>query len=93
MHIEDLSGRADFTYSNFLLAWLPFQIYNKSITFLNRNSSIKYSCNGLEWIRIKRWFVLMMIYVKYDTDIEIMTNSCGAEGRNILTFTVHVFCT
>ena len=48
MHIEDLSGQADFTYSNFLLAWLPFQIYNKSITFLNRNSSIKYSCNGLE---------------------------------------------
>ena len=25
--------------------------------------------------------------------IEIMTKSCGAEGRNIVTFTVHVFCT
>ena len=54
MHSEDLLGRADFTYSNFLLAWLPFQIYNKAITFLTRNSSIKYSCNGLELIRIKR---------------------------------------
>ena len=32
----------------------------------------------------------MMIYVQYDTDIEIMTKSCGGEGRNIVTFTVHV---
>ena len=35
----------------------------------------------------------MMIYVKYDTDIEITMKSCGAEGRNIVTFTVHAFCT
>ena len=35
----------------------------------------------------------MMIYVKYDTDIEIMTKGCGGEGWNIVTFTVHVFCT
>ena len=31
----------------------------------------------------------MMIYVKSDTYIKIMTKNCGSEGRNIVTFTVH----